>query len=132
MCCLLPLKSKTYYHAAFHCVLSATCAVMFTFLLLMLNFNFVLDQFLQGFVTNPFKEFIFSFAYAVSSSPFFNIYFFIKDLFIWDAWVAQWLSVCLRLRAQSWGPGIKSRMGLPTWSLLLPLPVSLPLSVSHK
>ena len=29
----------------------------------------------------------------------------------------------------SWGPGIESHVGLPAWSLLLPLPVSLPLSL---
>ena len=42
-----------------------------------------------------------------------------------DAWVAQRLSICLWLRAWSWGPGIESHIGLPAWSLLLPLPVSL-------
>ena len=30
------------------------------------------------------------------------------------------------------GPGIKSHMGLLAGTLLLPLPVSLPLSVSHE
>ena len=45
-------------------------------------------------------------------------------------WVAQWLSLCLWLKAGPWGPGIESHIGLPAWSLLLPLPVSLPLSVS--
>ena len=48
----------------------------------------------------------------------------------WDAWVAQWLSVCLWLRAWSWGPGIKSYIGLLVGSLLLPLPMSLPLCLS--
>ena len=43
--------------------------------------------------------------------------------------MAQQLSVYLRLRFQSRGPRIKSHVGLPAWSLLLPLPVSLPLSV---
>ena len=47
------------------------------------------------------------------------------------AWVAQWLSVCLWLRAGS-GPRIESHIGLPAWVLLLPLPVSLPLCVSHE
>ena len=42
-------------------------------------------------------------------------------------WVAQWLSVFLGLRAWSLGPGIESRIRLPAWSLLLSLPVSLPL-----
>ena len=48
--------------------------------------------------------------------------------------VAQWLSICLQLRSWSQGPGIKSHIGLPTGSLLLPLPVSLLLSfsVSHE
>ena len=36
---------------------------------------------------------------------------------------------CLRPRAWSWRPGIESHVGLHTWSLLLLLPVSLPLSV---
>ena len=47
---------------------------------------------------------------------------------------AQWLSVYLWLRLWSRGPGIKSHIELPTGSLLLPLPVSLPLSlcVSHE
>ena len=48
----------------------------------------------------------------------------------WDAWIAQWLSVCLWLVSWSWGPGIKSYIRLPRGSLLLPLPVSLPVSVS--
>ena len=46
-----------------------------------------------------------------------------------DAWMAQRLNVGLWLRAWSWSPGIKSHIGLPVWSLLLPLPVSLPLSL---
>ena len=46
-----------------------------------------------------------------------------------DTWVVQWLSVCLQLKAWPRGPEIKSHTGLPAWSLLLPLPVSLPLSV---
>ena len=53
-----------------------------------------------------------------------------------DAWVALWLSVCLQLRAWSRRPRIESHIkshieshiGLPSRSLLLPLPVSLPLS----
>ena len=46
------------------------------------------------------------------------------------AQVAQQLSICLRPRAWSWRPRIESHIGLPAWSLLLPLPVSLPLSLS--
>ena len=51
-----------------------------------------------------------------------------------DPWVAQQFGACLWPRAQSWRPGIESHVGLPAWSLLLPLPVSLPLSVcvSHE
>ena len=53
-----------------------------------------------------------------------------------DAWVAQWLTACLWPRAWSWGPRTESHIGLPAWSLLLPLPVSLPLPpslcVSHE
>ena len=33
-------------------------------------------------------------------------------------------------RARSWKPGIESHVGLPAWSLLLPLPMSLPFSLS--
>ena len=47
------------------------------------------------------------------------------------AWVAQWPSdPCLWPRARSWSPGIESHIRLPEWSLLLPPPVSLPLSLS--
>ena len=49
---------------------------------------------------------------------------------IWAAWVAQQFRACLQPRVWSWGPGIESRIGLPAWSLLLPLPVFLPLTVS--
>ena len=44
----------------------------------------------------------------------------------------EWLSgfsTCLQPGAWSWSPEIKSHIGLPAWSLLLPLPVSLPFSL---
>ena len=47
----------------------------------------------------------------------------------WGTWVAQQLSLCLWLRSLSQDPGIESRIGLLAGSLLLPLPVSLPLSL---
>ena len=47
-------------------------------------------------------------------------------------WVVQWLTLCLWLRAWSRGPGIKSHIGLPAGSLLLPLPMSLPRSLMNK
>ena len=47
----------------------------------------------------------------------------------WNIRVAQWLSVCLWLKEWSRGPGTESLIGLPTGSLLLPLPMSLSLSV---
>ena len=47
-----------------------------------------------------------------------------------DPWVAQRFSACLWPRARSWRPGIESLVGLPAWSLLLPLPVSASLSLS--
>ena len=47
-------------------------------------------------------------------------------------WVPQWLSICLWLRLWSRGPGTQSRNRIPVGSLLLPLPMSLPLSVSLK
>ena len=43
--------------------------------------------------------------------------------------MTQRLSVSLWLRTWSWRPGTESCVGLPAWSLLLPLPVSLPLSL---
>ena len=48
--------------------------------------------------------------------------------------MAEWFGICFQPRAWSWSPGIESPIRLPAWSLLLPLPVSLPLSlsVSHK
>ena len=55
---------------------------------------------------------------------------YIKKRNLGDPWVAQWFSICLWPRAWSWSPRIKSHIGLPTRSLLLPLPVSLPLSMS--
>ena len=42
------------------------------------------------------------------------------------------LSICLRLRSWSQGPGIKSCMGLPAGSLLLPQPMSLLFCDSHE
>ena len=42
-----------------------------------------------------------------------------------DAWVAQWLSVCLPLRLWSWSPGIKSHIRLCMSLFLLRLPMSL-------
>ena len=47
-----------------------------------------------------------------------------------DPWVAQRFGACLWPGARSWRPGIESHVGLPAWSLLLPLPVSLPLCLS--
>ena len=47
-----------------------------------------------------------------------------------DPGVAQRFSACLWPRARSWRLGIESHVGLPAWSLLLPLPVSPPLSFS--
>ena len=38
-------------------------------------------------------------------------------------------SACLWPGARSWSPGIEFCVGLLAWSLLLPLPVSLPLSL---
>ena len=46
-----------------------------------------------------------------------------------DTWVTHRLSICFRLRVWSWGSRIESHIGLPECSLLLPLFVSLPLSV---
>ena len=39
--------------------------------------------------------------------------------------MVQRFSACLQPRAWSWRPGIESHVRLPTWSFLLPLPVSL-------
>ena len=43
--------------------------------------------------------------------------------------MAQWLSICLWLRVWSRDPGIEFCIGLPAGRLLLPLPMSLPLSL---
>ena len=55
---------------------------------------------------------------------------FLKKLFA-DPWVVQQFSACLWPRAQSWRPGMESHVGLPAWSLLLPLPLSLSLCDYH-
>ena len=55
--------------------------------------------------------------------------YFYKIIPIRDPWVAQRFSACLWPRVWSWSPGIESSIRLPAWSLLLPLPVSLPLSL---
>ena len=57
-----------------------------------------------------------------------GIYFKIHHL--GNPWVAQRFSACLWPRRRSWSPGIESRIGLPAWSLLLSLPLSL--YVYHK
>ena len=49
-----------------------------------------------------------------------------------DTWVAQWVSICLPPMSWSRGLGIESPIRLPGGSLLLPLPVSLPLCVFHE
>ena len=49
-----------------------------------------------------------------------------------DPWVAQWFSACLPPRAWSWSPRIESCTRLPAWSLLLPLPLSLSVSLMNK
>ena len=65
-----------------------------------------------------------------------SVYHRIKTSFIGlkrmrgDPWVAQRFGACLWPRARSWSLGIKSRVGLLAWNLLLPLPVSLPFSLS--
>ena len=58
----------------------------------------------------------------------------LKEEEIGDVWVAQRLSVCLQLRAWSPSSRIESHIRLPAWSPLLPLSMSLPLSVcvSHE
>ena len=58
------------------------------------------------------------------------VYYTFKIGILRDAWVVQWLSVCLRLRVLSWSPEIESHIGLLAGSLLLPLPMSLPFYLS--
>ena len=50
-----------------------------------------------------------------------------KNYDSWGTWIVQWLSICLWLRVWSWGAGTESCIRLPG-SLILPLPMSLPLS----
>ena len=47
-----------------------------------------------------------------------------------DPWVAQQFGAGLWPRMRSWSRGIESHVGLLAWSLFLPPPVSLPLSLS--
>ena len=47
-----------------------------------------------------------------------------------DPWVAQRFGACHWPRARSWSPGTQSHVRLLAWSLLLPLPMSLCLSLS--
>ena len=69
---------------------------------------------------------------SLETVPDVNIFF--KKALNRDPWVAQRFSAYVQPRAWSWRPRIESHIGLPAWSLLLPLPVSLPLSVcvSHE
>ena len=73
-------------------------------------------------------------AHKISSSSSFIVFhdseYTLRFHPVGDPWVAQRFRACLWPRARSWSPGIESRMGLPAWSLLFPLPVSLPLSLS--
>ena len=48
----------------------------------------------------------------------------LKNTTLGDPWVAQWFGPCLWPREWSWGPGIKSHIRLPAWSLLLSACVS--------
>ena len=72
---------------------------------------------------------LFSFVFVSTSLSFPS---FTQDSTTGDPWVAQRFGACLWLGAWSWSPGIESHVGLLAWSLLLPPPVSLPLSVSHE
>ena len=49
-----------------------------------------------------------------------------------DPWVAQWCSTCLQPRVWAWSPSIGSCIRLPAWSLLLPLPLCLSVSLMNK
>ncbi|CAD7690296.1 unnamed protein product [Nyctereutes procyonoides] len=55
-------------------------------------------------------------------SPLVKYLLFFFNMLFWR------FGACLWPGARSWRPGIESHVGLPAWSLLLPLPVSLPLS----
>ena len=58
------------------------------------------------------------------------IYMVSKYLSTRGTWVVQWLSIHLWFRLWSHGPEIESHIKLPIGKLLLPLPMSRPLSVS--
>ena len=49
---------------------------------------------------------------------------------VWRLPLAQGVILEFQDRAPGWSPKIKSHVRLPAWGLLLPLPVSLPLSLS--
>ena len=65
-----------------------------------------------------------------SEAPLHLAVSYYKTLHSEDPWVAQQFGACLWPRARPWSPGIESRVGLLAWSLLLPVAVSLPLSLS--
>ena len=72
--------------------------------------------------------------YILCVSLYWSVYNCLRIKRDWNAWVAQWLSIYLQVRSWPRSPGIESHIGLPVRSLLLPLPMSLPLSlcVSHE
>ena len=47
-------------------------------------------------------------------------------------WVPQWLSICFGSVHDPADLGLKSHIRLPEWSLIFPLPIPLPLCVSHE
>ena len=57
------------------------------------------------------------------------LYFLLKSWEFWGCLVAQWLSICPWLKLWSWGSRIESCIRLPAGSPLLPLSMSLPLSL---
>ena len=67
--------------------------------------------------------------YGIKWKPFDLL---LKNTSTGDAWVAQRLSVCLWLWVCDPLLGMESHIRLPLGSMLLPLPMSLPLSLMNK
>ena len=67
---------------------------------------------------------------GASEVPFSQLTSLVKKLNFLGCLVAQWLRVCLWVRALSRGAGMESPNRLPARSLLLPLPISLPFFLS--
>ena len=106
------------------------CLFHFWRSLLFSGFTELLQKHFIALVNHPGVPFLTPSLFTAITHPWASVLYHLKTAISGSPWVAQWFSACLPPRAWSWGPGIESHLGLPAWSLLLPLPVSLPLLLS--